>query len=114
MLKKTVKIIVWTVVAALACFLLWKYSVKPFMSGDVEQIGSPPCMGDVTLDILHPGTLNLLAMIPFHHIFGFVAVFLWYTYYGGAIVFPSSMPVPPTSAMSPTTRLHEGRLQKKD
>jgi len=32
MLKKTVKIIVWTVVAALACFLLWKYSVKPFMA----------------------------------------------------------------------------------
>jgi long-subunit acyl-CoA synthetase (AMP-forming) len=56
-----------------------------------QQLLASQNMGDVTLDILHPGTLNLLAMIPFHHIFGFVAVFLWYTYYGGAIVFPSSM-----------------------
>ncbi|MCI2111338.1 MAG: AMP-binding protein [Bacilli bacterium] len=41
--------------------------------------------------ILHPGKTNILAMIPFHHIFGFTAVFLWYTYYGKNIVYPSSM-----------------------
>ena len=29
-------------------------------------------------------------MIPFHHIFGFVAVFLWYTFYGKTLVFPKS------------------------
>ncbi len=30
-------------------------------------------------------------MIPFHHIFGFVAVFLWYTFYGKTMVFPSAI-----------------------
>ena len=34
--------------------------------------------------------VRILAMIPFHHIFGFVAVFLWYTFYGSTLVFPSS------------------------
>ena len=37
-------------------------------------------MGKVTEDIMYPeklGKLKLLAMSPFHHIFGFVAVFLW-------------------------------------
>lgn len=44
-------------------------------------------------DIMYPKTLGkckILAMIPFHHIFGFVAVFLWYTYYGKTLVFPTS------------------------
>jgi len=41
--------------------------------------------------IIHPGKINILAMIPFHHIFGFTAVFLWYTYYGKNIVYPSSL-----------------------
>ena len=36
------------------------------------------------------GKLKILAMIPFHHIFGFVAVFLWYTFYGSTLVFPTS------------------------
>ena len=50
-------------------------------------------MGKVTTDIMYPknmGKLKILAMIPFHHIFGFVAVFLWYSFYGKTIVFPSS------------------------
>ena len=34
--------------------------------------------------------LKILAMIPFHHIFGFVAVFLWYTFFGKTLVFPKS------------------------
>ena len=45
-----------------------------------------------TKDIMYPkkyGKLNILAMVPFHHIFGFVAVFLWYTYYGKTLVFPN-------------------------
>lgn len=37
------------------------------------------------------GEVNILAMIPFHHIFGFVAVFLWYFSWGSALVFPSSL-----------------------
>ena len=47
-----------------------------------------------TVDIMYPkkvaGDVRILAMIPFHHIFGFVAVFLWYTFYGKMLVFPSS------------------------
>ena len=50
-------------------------------------------MGKETADIMYPdkmGKVKNLAMIPFHHIFGFVAVFLWYTFYGKTLVFPSS------------------------
>ena len=50
-------------------------------------------MGHETIDIMYPdklGKVKILAMIPFHHIFGFVAVFLWYTFYGKTLVFPSS------------------------
>jgi len=47
-----------------------------------------------TKAIMYPkslGKIKILAMIPFHHIFGFVAVFLWYSYYGKTIVFPSAI-----------------------
>lgn len=47
-----------------------------------------------TKDIMYPkklGNVKILAMIPFHHIFGFVAVFLWYTFYGKTLVFPSAI-----------------------
>ena len=50
-------------------------------------------MGQETADIMYPksmGKVKILAMIPFHHIFGFVAVFLWYSFYGRTIVFPAS------------------------
>ena len=50
-------------------------------------------MGLETVDIMYPkqmGKVKILAMIPFHHIFGFVAVFLWYSFYGKTIVFPAS------------------------
>ena len=50
-------------------------------------------MTEESLDIMYPkkvGQIKILAMIPFHHIFGFVAVFLWYTFYGKTLVFPSS------------------------
>ena len=46
-----------------------------------------------TKDLMYPdkmGEVRILAMIPFHHIFGFVAVFLWFTYYGRIIVYPNS------------------------
>jgi acyl carrier protein len=55
------------------------------------QIAASLNMPKESLLILHPGVTNILAMIPFHHIFGFTAVFLWYTFYGKAIVYPSSM-----------------------
>ena len=50
-------------------------------------------MDKETNDIMYPkrcGQIKSLAMIPFHHIFGFVAVFLLYTYFGKTLVFPTS------------------------
>ena len=58
-----------------------------------NQICASLEMGKETMDIMYPdsmGKLKILAMIPFHHIFGFVAVFLWYSFYGKTIVFPAS------------------------
>ena len=52
-----------------------------------HQIAASLDMPDTTNDIMYPGELNIVAIIPFHHIFGFVAVFLWYTFYGKNIVF---------------------------
>ncbi|MDD5016593.1 MAG: AMP-binding protein [Eubacteriales bacterium] len=54
------------------------------------QIASAKTMPDRTLDIMYPpsmGNLKVLAMLPFHHIFGFVAVFLWYTFFGKTVVY---------------------------
>ena len=48
---------------------------------------------ETSKDLLYPksmGPLRVLAMIPFHHIFGFVATFLWYFYYGANFVFVRS------------------------
>ena len=59
----------------------------------VHQICCSLNMGKESLDIMYPkkfGKVKILAMIPFHHIFGFVAVFLWYTFYGKTLVFPKS------------------------
>ena len=47
-----------------------------------------------TKDLMYPrkmGKIHILAMVPFHHIFGFVAVFLWFSFYGCALVYPSSL-----------------------
>ena len=55
-----------------------------------SQILAADNLPERNLLILNNGTTNNLAMIPFHHIFGFVAVFLWYTFFGLAIVYPSS------------------------
>ena len=59
----------------------------------VHQICCSLDMPNESMDIMYPakcGKLKILAMIPFHHIFGFVAVFLWYTFYGKTLVFPKS------------------------
>lgn len=40
--------------------------------------------------LMHPGKIRILAMIPFHHIFGFVAVLLWFSFYGKTLVYPNS------------------------
>lgn len=56
-----------------------------------SQIRGSLDMPEETLTIIHPGKINILAMIPFHHIFGFTAVFLWYTFYGKTFVYPTSL-----------------------
>jgi long-subunit acyl-CoA synthetase (AMP-forming) len=56
-----------------------------------NQVAGALNMPQETLDILHAGKSNVLAMIPLHHIFGFTAVFLWYTFYGKAMVYPTTM-----------------------
>ena len=59
----------------------------------IHQICCSLQMAKTSKDIMYPkkmGKIKILAMIPFHHIFGFVAVFLWYTYYGKTLVFPNS------------------------
>ena len=59
----------------------------------VNQVCCSLDMPNESLDIMYPkkaGKIKILAMIPFHHIFGFVAVFLWYTFYGTTLVFPKS------------------------
>lgn len=55
-----------------------------------SQISLAKGMPKESPTILHAGKTNILAMIPFHHIFGFTAVFLWYTYYGKTIVYPTT------------------------
>lgn len=44
-----------------------------------------------SVTLMHPGKINILAMIPFHHVFGFMVVFLWYQFYGKAVVYPHSI-----------------------
>jgi acyl carrier protein len=59
----------------------------------VHQINSARDMPNATAEIMYPpslGNLKVLALIPFHHIFGFVAVFLWYTFFGKTIVYLDS------------------------
>lgn len=63
-----------------------------------HQIAASLDMPNYTNDIMYPGEINIAAIIPFHHIFGFVAVFLWYTFYGKNIVFVKD--VSPTEILS--------------
>ncbi len=59
-----------------------------------HQILAALDFAETTKDLLYPksmGPLRVLAMIPFHHIFGFIATFLWYFYYGANFVFVRSM-----------------------
>ena len=67
-----------------------------------HQIAASLDMPNTTNDIMYPGELNIAAIIPFHHIFGFVAVFLWYTFYGKNIVFVKDLS--PTEVMSTCQR----------
>lgn len=41
-------------------------------------------------EIIHTGPIKQLAFLPFHHIFGLVAVYMWYTFFGKTIVYIKS------------------------
>jgi long-subunit acyl-CoA synthetase (AMP-forming) len=56
-----------------------------------HQIYAAYGMPETTRDIMYPGPINIMALVPFHHIFGFVAVFLWYTFFGKNILFIKSL-----------------------
>ncbi|MBQ9457295.1 MAG: AMP-binding protein [Bacilli bacterium] len=57
----------------------------------VAQILASLSIPGRTDDLMYPSPIHILAMLPLHHIFGFVAVFLWFSYYGKTIVYPSSL-----------------------
>lgn len=63
------------------------------MSGKnaIYQILSAKALAKRNGIIMNPGPMRNLAMIPFHHVFGFFAVFFWYSFYGKTLVFPDSM-----------------------
>ena len=59
-----------------------------------NQVMAALDFAETSKDLLYPkkmGPLKVLAMIPFHHIFGFVATFLWSFYYGANFVFVRSL-----------------------
>ena len=57
----------------------------------VAQIQSARVLAKENWNIMPPFPVRILALVPFHHIFGFVAVFLWYSFYGKTIVYPNSI-----------------------
>ncbi len=38
-------------------------------------------------EIIHNGPIKQLAFLPFHHIFGLIAVYMWFTFFGKTIVY---------------------------
>lgn len=55
-----------------------------------HEIEGARIMPDETPNIIYPlslGKTRNLALLPFHHIFGFTAVFLWYTFLSGTIFY---------------------------
>lgn len=57
----------------------------------IAQIGASLNIPDRTLDLMYPGKIRILAMLPYHHVFGFMVVYLWFNFYGTCVVYPNSM-----------------------
>lgn len=56
----------------------------------LNQLNASKKMPEENADILYPQSirpLRIIGLLPLHHIFAFVAVFLWYSFYGATIVF---------------------------
>lgn len=57
-----------------------------------NQIYAAYDMPKYTNDIMYVGnSIRLITIIPFAHIFGFIAIFLWYSFFGMTLVFPNSL-----------------------
>ncbi|NLD60515.1 MAG: AMP-binding protein [Clostridiales bacterium] len=57
----------------------------------IAQMRAARDMGEETTEIVYPaahGAMRQLALLPFHHVFGFAACFLWYSFFGAQFVFP--------------------------
>lgn len=54
------------------------------------QIAAAANIPEQSVTLMHPGFIRNMAIIPFHHIFGFVAVLLWFSFFGKTIVYPNS------------------------
>ena len=55
------------------------------------QIYAAYCMPETCKTVMWDGDLRQISIVPFAHIFGFVAIFMWYTFFGRTIVFPRSI-----------------------
>jgi acyl carrier protein len=55
------------------------------------QIAAAADFPKENLVLLNEGRERILAMVPFHHIFGFATVFIWFTFYGKTLVYPDSL-----------------------
>ena len=57
-----------------------------------HQIYAAYCMPDTTDTIMYQKPdVRLITIVPFAHIFGFVAVFFWFTFFGRTLVFAKSI-----------------------
>ena len=57
-----------------------------------HQIYAAYCMPDTTDTIMYQKPdVRLITIVPFAHIFGFVAVFFWFTFFGRTLVFTKSI-----------------------
>ncbi|MCQ2799452.1 MAG: acyl--CoA ligase [Bacilli bacterium] len=54
-----------------------------------EQIMSAKDIPLENLDLMHPGEIRTLAMLPFHHIFGFNVNLMWFNFFGKTLVYPN-------------------------
>ena len=57
----------------------------------VSQIAASLNIPGRSVDLMYPGDIRILAMLPYHHVFGFMVVYLWYNFYGKCVVYPKSM-----------------------
>ena len=59
-----------------------------------RQIAAASVLPERTTTIVYPetcGKFNILAWLPFSHVFGYVAVLLWYTFFGAHLIVPERL-----------------------